>query len=167
MSLARRIFTPVDHYRVTRDNPSTSSETVGLDFERCSALHNAIVKYGWIASGQSTDDDSPTDSWWKHWSTTAPEGLRRLENELRWSILAFLKRTVPQSVLQRDDSQNEQNFFYTVADLPNPTAFFSIADGVGEEELITLYIGHDGLSGTFHGIMYVLVCYLNHCVYAI
>ena len=161
MSLARSIFTPVNHYRVTKNNPSTSSETVGLDYERCSALHNAIAKYGWVASGHSADD-FPVTSSWDHCSTEAPESLPRLESELQSSILQFLKRAIPQSVLRSDDTQHEQNFFYTVAGLANPTAIFNLKNEVGEDELITLYMGHDDLSDTFHGIMYVLVSLTQH-----
>lgn len=161
MSLARTTFTPVDHYRVTREIPCTSSETIGLDFERCSALHNAIVQYGWIASGQRANDYTAT-SWWEYWSAEAPQDLPRLENELHPSISRFLKRAVPQSALRGNNSQNEQNFFYTVAGLSSPTAIVSLADEVGEEELITLYMGHDDLSDTFHGIMYVLVSSAYH-----
>jgi len=124
MSLARSMFTPVDYHRVKKDNPPTSSETVGLDYERCSALHNAIVKFGWIASGHSADDFSAT-SWWEHWSTEAPESLPRLKSEFHSSIVQFLKRAIPQSVLRSDDTQHEQNFFYTIAGLANPTAILT------------------------------------------
>lgn len=36
--------------RHTDDNSPTSTDE-GLDFERCSALHNAIVKHAWVSSG--------------------------------------------------------------------------------------------------------------------
>jgi hypothetical protein len=129
MSLASSTFAPVDHHRVTKNAPPTNSETVGLDYERCSALHNAIVKFGWIASDHSADD-FPATSWWDYWSTAAPECLPRLESELHSSILQFLKRAIPQSVLRGDDTQHEQNFVYAVAGLANPTAIFNLEDEV-------------------------------------
>lgn len=40
----------VRHLLVTVGNPKSSTDS-HLDFERCSALHNAIVKHRWVASG--------------------------------------------------------------------------------------------------------------------
>lgn len=41
----------VKHLKVSDINLPTSSPD-GLDFDRCSALHNAIVKHQWQASGR-------------------------------------------------------------------------------------------------------------------
>jgi hypothetical protein len=53
----------VRHLRVSIDNPETSTNE-GLDFERCSALHNAIVEHAWQAEGCDLAD-LPTTTWWR------------------------------------------------------------------------------------------------------
>jgi hypothetical protein len=45
----------VRHLRVDSKNLETSTND-GLDFERCSALHNAIVKHAWQAEGYHLAD---------------------------------------------------------------------------------------------------------------
>lgn len=43
------IFDDVRHLLVSDENPAR--EEGDLDYKRCAALHNAIVKHGWTASG--------------------------------------------------------------------------------------------------------------------
>ncbi|KAK3645766.1 hypothetical protein LTR56_008953 [Elasticomyces elasticus] len=45
----------VAHLLVTPDNPPRPDGD-GMDHERCAALHNAIYKHGWIASGRDAED---------------------------------------------------------------------------------------------------------------
>jgi len=53
----------VDHHRVTESNRPSSDEN-GMDYERCSALHNAIIKHGWLAGGYDLTD-LPQTTWWQ------------------------------------------------------------------------------------------------------
>jgi hypothetical protein len=52
----------VQEFKVTTENPPRD-DIEGLDFQRSSALHNAIVKYGWTRSGGFLDDMLRT-TWW-------------------------------------------------------------------------------------------------------
>jgi hypothetical protein len=62
----------VQHLKVSRQNPPTSSEEHGLDYERCSELHNAIARHAWLARGYQLAD-LPTTTWWQ-----SPENQARL-----------------------------------------------------------------------------------------
>jgi hypothetical protein len=58
----------IQHLKVNLDNPDTSTND-GLDFERCSALHNsalhnAIVKHAWQAQAYDLAD-LPRTTWWQ------------------------------------------------------------------------------------------------------
>lgn len=48
--LCSRPLADIEHLKVSNKNPPSNSED-GLDFDRCSAFHNAIVKHRWQASG--------------------------------------------------------------------------------------------------------------------
>lgn len=53
--MSSQALADVRHLLVTVENPESSTDS-HLDFERCSALHNAIVKHGWVASGHDIAD---------------------------------------------------------------------------------------------------------------
>ncbi|KAF2223005.1 hypothetical protein BDZ85DRAFT_282043 [Elsinoe ampelina] len=46
-----RALAAVSHLRVSAQHPPTSNIETGLDYERCAALHNAIVRYAWDTAG--------------------------------------------------------------------------------------------------------------------
>ena len=74
----------VSHLRVSAENPVTSTDEY-LDFERCAALHNAILKHGWMAGGRDWAD-APSHPQWT--DETVPEGAT--EN-LHPDLIEFLK----------------------------------------------------------------------------
>ena len=82
----------VRHLGVSMDNSETSTNE-GLDFERCSALHNAIVKHAWQAEGYDLAD-LPAATWWQI-SDYAPR-LGEVRKELPESLVEFLKRALTQ-----------------------------------------------------------------------
>jgi hypothetical protein len=72
-------------WRVTAENPPSSGEE--LDYERCAALHNTILKLGWVGCGLDLADLG-TQHWWDSY------GSEDLENQLAPSLVEFLKRVI-------------------------------------------------------------------------
>ena len=62
MYISSQALTEVRHLLVTDENPESSTND-HLDSERCSALHNAIVKHGWVASGHDLADLREVYEW--------------------------------------------------------------------------------------------------------
>jgi hypothetical protein len=52
----------VEGLKVTDENPPRD-DIDGLDFQRCAALHNAILQHGWTSSGRALDA-MPRTTWW-------------------------------------------------------------------------------------------------------
>jgi len=110
-SASSQALDAVHHLKVSRQNPPTSSEEHGLDYERCSGLHNAIVRHGWLASGRELADLPPT-TWWQRpenepCRSTVGKGLDDSE-----SLVEFLKRAlVPGPCPNETDSEC---FFYGI-----------------------------------------------------
>ncbi|OKL55834.1 hypothetical protein UA08_08922 [Talaromyces atroroseus] len=105
-------------WRVTPENPIREMD--GMDWERCAALHNLIVRLGWTGMGNS-DQDMPTTTWWQanitHNSLEA-EWSRRLSPSLKL-------------FLQTAYETPHENFFYYARGLNGPRSFFV---GVHEQE---------------------------------
>jgi hypothetical protein len=78
------------HLKVSLDNPETSTND-GLDSERCSALHNVIVKHAWQAEGYDLAE-LPTTTWW-HRPDYSPR-LDELQKLLPASLVEFLKQAL-------------------------------------------------------------------------
>lgn len=78
------VFDDVRDRLVSDDNPARGGGD--MDYERCAALHNAIVKYGWTASGRSFDDLPLTTCW------EANVGWDDDGDRLQPSLIQFLKR---------------------------------------------------------------------------
>jgi hypothetical protein len=80
----------IQHLKVSLDNPETSTND-GLDSERCSALHNVIVKHAWQAEGYDLAE-LPTTTWW-HRPDYSPR-LDELQKLLPASLIEFLKQAL-------------------------------------------------------------------------
>lgn len=120
----------VRHLRVSAENPATSTDE-HLDFERCAALHNAIVKHAWEAGGQGPATIPARPVWTEE---SIPRGA---QDRIHPDLIEYAKRCL---------SIHGWNFFHFSGAL-NPDA--NIWEWVEEEDPITLYISNDssGLSG--------------------
>ena len=78
----------VRNIRVDEAHPPTSNGD-GMDFERCSALHNAIIKHTWSATGHELSD--PPQTTWTQTEYSAPH-TAEVESRLHPSVVEFLKR---------------------------------------------------------------------------
>jgi hypothetical protein len=140
-----RDFLDIAHLRVSEEHPATSTPA-GLDFERCSALHNAIVRYGWLTSGHDLSD-LPEHTWWMCREHDAE--LTQVESRLIHSVTSFLKRALDPGNFP-DEEQN--SFFYCLNSLALPFQLWEATGNINPDH-ITLYMTHEGLSDTLDGLM--------------
>lgn len=81
----------VAHLRVCATNPPTSSISDGLDYVRCSELHNALVRYAWEASGYEPTT-MPEETWWEY--EQDKDFLETIETALHPTLQEYLKRVL-------------------------------------------------------------------------
>lgn len=139
---------PLEQVRAlrTNDNPCTSTNE-GLDFERCSALHNAIVKHAWISYGYDLTE-MPEVTIWSLPSTQ--ENLTEMQDRLHPSVQEFLKRSlVPQSFPHPNNGTN--HFFYFLGGLTGHGTLWDMTEQFDENHLGIYWTGSD-FSSTLTGI---------------
>lgn len=110
----------IRHLKVSFDNPETSTDD-GLDFERCSALHNAIVKHAWQAQGYDLADLPSTTLWQRQ---AYAHRLDEVQKYLPNSLLEFLKRAICPATEELPDSSGSY-FFYLSDCLAGPDMLWS------------------------------------------
>lgn len=96
----------IQSLKVTVETPPRD-DLDGLDFQRCAALHNAILEHGWTASGRPTAD-MPETTWWAHHSDS-PE-RNDTASRLHPSVIEFLKRAY-------HFNEDDFNFFHYLTGL--------------------------------------------------
>jgi hypothetical protein len=121
----------IQHLKVSFDNPETSTDD-GLDFERCSALHNAIVKHAWQAQGYDLAD-LPLTTWWQRQDYA--HKLGEVQKYLPESLIEFLKRAICPAIEEFPDSSGFY-FFYLSDWLAGPDMLWSDSHwyGIGPPE---------------------------------
>jgi hypothetical protein len=104
---------PLEHVKqlkVSDSNPPTTIED-SLDYDRCSALHNAIVKHQWQANGHDLAT-LPTTTWWE--TPRFADQLDEISKHLPECLVKFLQKALhPQGDLAG-------NMFYTSPGLATP-----------------------------------------------
>lgn len=127
--------------RETADNPPTSTDE-NMDFKRCSALHNAIVKHAWPAAGNDLAA-MPNDTVWA--SDSSQQNLEEMEAKVSSpSLREFLKRALV----------TEHCFFDFLGGLTGYGSLWEFVDPI-EEEWVGLYSAGSDFSLTLTGITYV------------
>ena len=127
-------------WRVTPENPVREMGD-GMDWERCAALHNLIVRLGWTV-GDKPETEMPRRTWWQSHITN-----QALEDE--WS-----RRLSPSLVLFLQaafDMPPDQNFFYYVGGLTWPEGLF-IQDHEDEGIMCLYQMTNLSLSGHRDGL---------------
>ena len=145
----------VAHLRVTESNPPSSSDNNGLDYERCSALHNAIVKHGWRASGHSVAE-MPQSTWWQS-AHNAPY-LTDVQQKLHPSLVEFLRRAI--DITPFTDNPDSNSLFYYCNALAHPDHSYLYEQG--EEDLVALYSAGGFKSRFRDGIVCVTRRHVHH-----
>jgi hypothetical protein len=148
----------VEHLKVSSSNPPTSNED-GLDFERCSILHNAIVKHRWQASGHDLESLLPTTTWWE--SPRFANDLDAMSENLPECIVKFLQRALHPDGHPTLDAKSG-NMFYLSRGLAGPETFWTeLSEEMGDSDHIALYLTDYEISDpSIDGIVYNIE---DHC----
>jgi len=152
----------VRHLKVSLSNPPTSTSE-GLDFERCSALHNAIIRYQWKARGYNLAS-MPTTTWWQ--TPQFASQLNEIETVLPESLIQFLKRAL--NLEHWPDWHS--TFFHFVQSLASPKEMWrEVVNHIeyhDDDERIALYTTNCFMKfsdQTQDGIIYD--CWNHSCMY--
>jgi len=148
------VFDEVRDQLVSDDNPARVEGD--LDYERCAALHNAIFKHGWTASGRSIDELPLTTCWEaneQEWEDNA--------DRLQPSMIEFLKRAynteLPDTKPLYNFQSRDYKFFYFLDGLAGPQGheYYALLDDIGDfaGHYMTLYTPNDRLGSHAQGLM--------------
>ena len=143
MTVSSQALTEVRHLLVTAENPESSTEE-HLDFERCSALHNAIVKHGWVAGGHDFADLQETYEWPPADECFRREALDRLHPD----VIDFLKRCI-------DPGPGAGSFFRFLAGMPKDQVWWEWTQEY-DEDWIQMYMASLETSETGIAVVWVL-----------
>jgi hypothetical protein len=124
--LSSEPFEDIQHLKVSFDNPETSTND-GLDFERCSALHNAIVRHAWQAQGYDLAD-LPSTTWWQRQDHA--DRLADVQEHLPESLVEFLKRVICPA--KEELPESTEHCFFCLSDcLASPGMLWSDSQWFG------------------------------------
>jgi hypothetical protein len=94
---------------------------LAMNIDKCVALHNQILKHGWLGSGRTIEDfEQECKTWFDLWGDEA-EALR---NTLSPDLVAFLERAYA--------THADHSFFYYVSGLDYPSGLFEAAECISE-----------------------------------
>lgn len=149
------VFDDVRGQLVSDDNPPRAEGD--LDYERCAALHNAVVEHGWTASGRSLDD-LPLMTCWE----ADEQGWEDNTDQLQPSMIEFLKRAYNTELPDTEPLYNFQSrgykFFYFLDGLIGPRGHetYDLLDDFGDfpGHYMTLYTPNDRSGSHAQGLMY-------------
>ena len=136
-----RALDAVAHLLVRADNPPRDID--GMDHERCAALHNAILKHGWVSHGLDENDFIQQSRPWLE--SNYREGD---EDEFDPSVLAFLSKA------RELPSNHPVHFFYNAWGLNIETGCH---EGLfpGSDAIIQLYGTYMEMCSQPDGLMYL------------
>ncbi|KAK3637673.1 hypothetical protein LTR56_013505 [Elasticomyces elasticus] len=116
---ANPLFAPIAKHRITASTPLNDKYENDLDVDRCAALHNTLMLYGWICSGQKLPA-LKKQSWWSR------HGSQSLQQILKPSLVKYLSKIfdVP-----------DHCFFYHLRGLTKPGEMLQLGDVLEDREL--------------------------------
>ncbi|CZR67307.1 uncharacterized protein PAC_17206 [Phialocephala subalpina] len=128
----------INEWLVTPQNPPRAID--GLDYERCAALHNYLIRYAWVASNRPLCD-LKFQSWFDNHGNAANDLRSRLEPNL----VKFLEAVYDPS------GSDDTILFYWVSGLTYPDELWFDWEGYSEDgeesRRMTLYRTNSGLLG--------------------
>ena len=154
MRLSSGPLEAIKHLRLSSATPATSSETYGLDFVRCSSLHNAIIRHQWQDSGYELDG-LPITTWWQRSEYTSQ--LDKVGKYLPGSLIEFSKLALqPEGYPEHPNRTHAGLFFYIAPCLASPEqAWHEVDSDIGEIERVALYLTDTEISDiTMDGVMW-------------
>ncbi|KAK4548453.1 hypothetical protein LTR36_009363 [Oleoguttula mirabilis] len=114
---AMSLFAPVAKDRVTPTNPASTTDDLAID--RCAALHNTLLLYGWICSGKKIFELQKR-SWWSNY------GNETLKQKLRPSVVRYLSKVF--------DVPFKHSLFYHVSGIARPKEMLKLGDVLEDVE---------------------------------
>ncbi|EMD00404.1 hypothetical protein BAUCODRAFT_99611 [Baudoinia panamericana UAMH 10762] len=113
---AATLFAPIAKQRVSPTNPARDGKD--LDVERCAALHNTLMLYGWVCSGRKVKE-LVKRSWWSN------HGSQSLQQILKPSLIRYLSKIfeVP-----------SHRFFYHLSGLARPREMLQLGDVLEDQD---------------------------------
>jgi len=139
MIVTSRPLDEVRHLRVTPDMPETSTND-HLDFQRCAALHNAIVKHAWISTGGDLNDLPIQHSWPPSDDAVLQEGQERLHSD----VISFLERAI---------YHEEGVFFQFIGILSGGENLWEMVEDL-DQDAVALYLSNNSSSPSGADIMF-------------
>jgi len=110
------LFGPIAKQRVNAKQPPR--DLADLDTDRCAALHNTLLLYGWVCSGKKIPQ-MEKKSWWSR------HGSQSLKQILQPSTVRYLSKIfdVP-----------GHNFFYHISGLARPPDMLQLGDVLEDQD---------------------------------
>jgi len=114
------LFRGIQKDRVTKKQPASGGTL--FDADRCAAIHNTLVLYGWFSSGKKISDLKKRTWWGRH-------GNDNLKKLLRPQVVRYLSKIfdVP-----------DHNFFYHVSGLASEKAMLQLGDVMEDSDRFDL-----------------------------
>jgi hypothetical protein len=110
------LFGPIAKHRVSDKQPSGNG--LELDWERCAAMHNTLLLFGWVCSGKRIPQ-MDKKSWWSR------HGNSQLKAILSPSLVKYLSKIfdVP-----------GHNFFYHISGLASPKDMLELGERLRDDD---------------------------------
>ncbi|KAK0792070.1 hypothetical protein LTR75_011559 [Friedmanniomyces endolithicus] len=113
------LFAPIAKHRITPTNPPNEKFSGDLDVDRCAALHNTLMLYGWISCGRPLASLKKASWWSRH-------GSQSLLKILRPELVRFLGKIF---------DVEGHCFFYHLRGLARPGEMMMLGEVLEDEEL--------------------------------
>ena len=94
-----------------------------MNVDRCIALHNEILRHGWVSSGRRLES---LDSTCKTWFDTFGDAAEAIRPQLSPDLVRFLEHA---RVIQDPETGADLCFFYWFKKLAGPESMFKQAEG--------------------------------------
>ena len=118
-----------------------------MNVDRCIALHNEILRHGWVGSGRSVESlESSCQTWFDTFSDAA-EAVRA---DLAPDLVQFLQHA---RVICDPEAKVDLFFFYWVQNLADPGFMFEQEDDWPEEGRLLVLYAMSNFTGHFCGLV--------------
>ncbi|CAN9200651.1 unnamed protein product [Alternaria alternata] len=131
--------------------PTIINPLLSMNVDRCIALHNEILRHGWVSSGRRLES---LDSTCKTWFDTFGDTAEAIRPQLSPDLVRFLEHA---RVIQDPETGADLCFFYWFKNLAGPKSMFKQAEGWLDYgrygQLLVLY-SMNNFTGHWCGLVY-------------
>ncbi|KAH8634367.1 hypothetical protein IG631_09767 [Alternaria alternata] len=119
-----------------------------MNVDRCIALHNEILRHGWVGSGRSVES---LESSCQTWFDTFRDAAEAVRADLAPDLVQFLQHA---RVICDPEAKVDLFFFYWVQNLTDPGFMFEQEDDWPEEGRFLVLYAMSNFTGHFCGLVY-------------